>query len=231
MNKYLRTHNAFTLIELLVVIAIIAVLASIIFPVFQKAREESRRDSCASNMRQLGVAVTLYTSDYDEHFPSQIANDGGDAIMGAWIYYDLFENGFDVTKGSLYAYVKSKGVYTCPDDVMADKNGLSYSINACVAAKEPLLGGYMAGDQLSKIQSPSGMMLFGEEASFTLINPTTNTALATSDDGHFQTDYTIFSTRHTNGSNVVFVDDHAKWYLPANAQNAKILTGGSAACP
>src|SRR5258707_104812 len=61
--------DAFTLIELLVVIAIIAILAAILFPVFAQARESARQTQCASNMRQLGLAMRLYVQDYDEKFP------------------------------------------------------------------------------------------------------------------------------------------------------------------
>jgi len=61
--------KGFTLIELLVVIAILAILASILFPVFAKARETARQTQCASNMRQVGVAFRLYFDDWDETFP------------------------------------------------------------------------------------------------------------------------------------------------------------------
>jgi prepilin-type N-terminal cleavage/methylation domain-containing protein/prepilin-type processing-associated H-X9-DG protein len=61
---------AFTLIELLVVIAIIALLAAILFPVFAKARDQARKTACLSNLKQIGVAVSLYTSDYDGGYPN-----------------------------------------------------------------------------------------------------------------------------------------------------------------
>ena len=91
-----RTNKGFTLIELLVVIAIIAILAAILFPVFAKAREKARQTSCASNEKQLGLALIQYVQDYDEFYPRS---------------YDwAFET---------YSYVKSVGAYKCPDDSAA----------------------------------------------------------------------------------------------------------------
>jgi len=62
-------RRGFTLIELLVVIAIIAILAAILFPVFAQARESARTTACLSNMKQIGLSVKMYSSDYDEEFP------------------------------------------------------------------------------------------------------------------------------------------------------------------
>jgi len=61
--------KAFTLIELLVVIAIIAILAAILFPVFARARENARKATCQSNLKQLGIAFAMYCQDYDQTYP------------------------------------------------------------------------------------------------------------------------------------------------------------------
>ena len=74
-----RSHG-FTLIELLVVIAIIAILAAILFPVFARARENARRSSCQSNLKQLALGVMQYTQDYDEKFPYVEMQPGTDGM-------------------------------------------------------------------------------------------------------------------------------------------------------
>jgi prepilin-type N-terminal cleavage/methylation domain-containing protein len=65
-QKETMRRTGFTLIELLVVIAIIAILAAILFPVFARARENARKSNCASNLKQMGLAIMQYVQDYDE---------------------------------------------------------------------------------------------------------------------------------------------------------------------
>ena len=79
-------RKGFTLIELLVVIAIIAILASILFPVFAQARAKARQVQCSSNLRQLATAFAMYTSDYDDMMPGQPNGGGGRAgvVRGIW---------------------------------------------------------------------------------------------------------------------------------------------------
>jgi len=102
----LRPRKAFTLIELLVVIAIIAILAAILFPVFGRARENARRSSCQSNMKQIGLGILQYTQDYDEKYPQAYwyKNDAGDS------------EGYFQWTGATRPYVKSEQLFVCPSD-------------------------------------------------------------------------------------------------------------------
>lgn len=94
------SRKAFTLIELLVVIAIIAILAAILFPVFAQAREAARGVACLSNMRQMGLAITLYADDSDGVLPMDSHSGGG---RHSWIE-------------TLQPYVKTRLIYRCPGD-------------------------------------------------------------------------------------------------------------------
>ena len=70
MKRLTHRGRGFTLIELLVVIAIIAILAAILFPVFAQAREQARKTTCTSNLRQIGLAMTSHHTTH-RVFPLQ----------------------------------------------------------------------------------------------------------------------------------------------------------------
>jgi len=114
-------RRGFTLIELLVVIAIIAILAAILFPVFARAREKARQTSCLSNMKQIGLAMIMYTQDYDEKFVSlrqnnchnptgRRLNQGNGQRCNYWIE-------------CVAPYVKNDQIFRCPSDDTRGDNG------------------------------------------------------------------------------------------------------------
>ena len=184
--------KGFTLIELLVVIAIIAVLASILFPVFARARENARRGSCASNMKQIGLGIAQYSQDYDERM---IAGQSGGVL---W-------------KELLQPYVKSKQVFACPSNpnrtLMATDYPVSYGPNCNAHGSNAALGYIDDGPNLSLISAPS--------SAITVLEMTANTwdFVITLDAGHNDFDDALYAG-HLASSNYLFADGHVKALRP-----------------
>lgn len=117
--------SAFTLIELLVVVAIIAILAAILFPVFGRARENARRSSCQSNLKQIGLAFEQYKNDYDGYIAPNTLGTATDTKY-AWPTMTL-------------PYTKNVQIYVCPSVTSpanwkpADPNYISTSLGAARA--------------------------------------------------------------------------------------------------
>jgi prepilin-type N-terminal cleavage/methylation domain-containing protein/prepilin-type processing-associated H-X9-DG protein len=203
MKAIKNTRRAFTLIELLVVIAIISILAAILFPAFAQAREKARQAACLSNVKQLGLAFMQYTQDNDERLPgcTHISTNGQNQV-GGWMYFTSAGN-FLPEMGSIYPYTKSRGIYVCPDDSAAINSHDSYAMNACTLGK-PDVPPLRPGGALAQFQAPADIMLLGEEG-----DP--NNLAASTDDAYLSTTNN-FTGRHQNGTQVLFLDGHAKHY-------------------
>lgn len=130
-----RAHKqrAFTLIELLIVIAIIAILAAILFPVFSTAREKARMSTCMSNLKELSLGVLQYCGDYDERLPYAVMVDGGIGTIAGNTGYKWY------WQDAIYPYVKSSGVYSCPDTSPGAGAGLG------IWPYHPVPGGFPGG--------------------------------------------------------------------------------------
>ena len=186
-------NKAFTLIELLVVIAIIAILAAILFPVFATAREKARQTSCASNMKQLGLAFIQYTQDYDEMLPTGACATGAAACAAN--ANGLFCNTAAGSgwAGQIYPYVKAVGAFTCASDTAQSLSAfnafpVSYAMNMDVAIG-PLFAcapgqAYGIAGNYSKLGSPPLTVLLMEETGLVENVTTPGEALSMVTDGY-----------------------------------------------
>ena len=111
-------HAGFTLIEVLVVVAIIAVLASIIFPVFSSARAKARSTRCVANLKQIGLAVDMYATDYDELYPlgKDPADEAYPEMWSEYPYWQVWIPYMPRLHDALDPYVRNKELWHCPSD-------------------------------------------------------------------------------------------------------------------
>ena len=137
--RHAGVKQGFTLIELLVVIAIIAILAAILLPALNSARERGRAASCINNLKQIGAGAAQYMNDYD-YFPRSAVYGGTDTTLPPWFAQIAGYIGAPVkgtasepTLDAAYEY----GVYTCPSNdftfskgqIYGGKSGMNYGIN------------------------------------------------------------------------------------------------------
>jgi len=216
MERKQAYRTGFTLIELLVVIAIIAILAAILFPVFAKARENARKASCLSNLKQIGMATMMYAQDYDEAYPYW-----GYVGSMTWPYGNLLAplSGANTYDGGPWVachlpYVKDSKVWFCatpskdpPDHWKSPSTGVSptnYQINSMVVLPEywRALG-----------KAPAG---YGPVCMAQVANP--SVTFVWEDWGQAYGNGAI----HMLGTNFACLDGHAKW----QKQGRKEIIGG-----
>jgi len=222
-----RVRRAFTLIELLVVIAIIAILASILFPVFARARENARRASCMSNLQQIGLGVMQYVQDYDEKYPINwygTSYPGGYPTVvqteagtpGAYFYSYTSGSGPNVHwltwKDMIYPYVKSVQVFVCPSDTLPAYLP-NYIMNGAYSGITRSYYGISTGSgttSMADIQSPSTSVMIWE----TGLGATSGTI-----ESEYGMNGVAFNiprwpdchVMHLGGMNMAFGDGHVKW--------------------
>ena len=208
-------RRGFTLIELLVVIAIIAILAAILFPVFAKAREKARQSSCSSNLKQIGIAWSSYTQDYDETVSPFTDSGSSGGYTFNWME-------------TLQPYVKSIQVMKCPSNA---QKACSYTYNAEMARTNPNNGTprTLAGISLTTaapifIDALGTTGNFNQACYFFVDRPGINSSgrslktsvMGTNNVNNPDDAAKINPNVHTDGANYQFVDGHVKWYKFAN---------------
>ncbi len=243
MKNLKSTHatKAFTLIELLVVIAIIAILAAILFPVFARARENARRSSCQSNLKQIGLGILQYTQDYDEKMPSY-----GPPVNVGWA-------------AAVQPYVKSTQLFQCPSESLApNDNPLACPTSyGCSGYGETgytdyfynggltfYNGTFSEGRSIAELQHPTTTIMNGDNGTYNAGNIIPYYA-GSGNSGYdcagilgFQTGGNCgapalnrtAATRHLDGANYAFVDGHVKFQKPTQLYGnaTPIATSGSA---
>lgn len=198
-------RRGFTLVELLVVIAIIAILASILVPVFAQAREKARTAECQSHLKELMMALVMYTDDYEQTLP--------------W-YQFLTWRRMGSWELKLYdPYVKNFDIILCP-------TLQAYAYNECITGplgnrRFPRTEAYWittfpgTGRALSSIRLPAQTAAFFD--AFRLHGSPTGQRNGWGWQPEDAFNPGRMTNRHIGGSNYAFLDGHVEWHRPAGS--------------
>ncbi|MDQ2732173.1 MAG: DUF1559 domain-containing protein [Armatimonadota bacterium] len=223
MRQPQEKKRGFTLIELLVVIAIIALLASILLPVFATARERARQASCESNLKQIGTAWIAYSQDYDEKFmrfstgaDSAFSATAANPILYWWGSWDGAT--FRPMGGLLQPYLRSDQVRMCPSFAAVPANayegttGYAYNVGTLSPTDYGPAPSYTASPRavsLAGVDNVAQTVAFADSAQLSggVVQPATYLSKPSDN-------FPNFHARHLESGNVQFCDGHVKAMRP-----------------